>query len=64
MGAILIQAATAMWHMCEFECRYPQRLEKMSDHMELELQVVVNHVIWELGKELWSSERAVYTPNQ
>jgi hypothetical protein len=38
------------------------RLEKMTDHMELELQVVVNCVMWILGTGLGSSERAIYTP--
>jgi hypothetical protein len=40
-----------------------KKKNRTSDHLEVELQVVVNHMIWILGTELWFSgntSRALY----
>lgn len=43
-------------------CWCPMRLEECVA-LELELEVTVRHLIWVLGNELWSFERATSTLN-
>lgn len=37
--------------------------EGISNSLELELQVVVSHLLWVLGTGLWSFVRTVCAPN-
>lgn len=43
-------------------CWCPMRLEECVP-LELELKVIVRHLTWALGTELWSFERAAGTLN-
>lgn len=49
--------------LCVSEHKYPQRAQAL-DPLELELQVVVNHLMRVLGPKLLSSARAVRAFNQ
>lgn len=48
--------------VCALRCRCLERSE-VSDPLELELQVVVNHAVWVLGTKLGSFARAVSALN-
>lgn len=42
------------YHMCV----YAYGRQKVWESLELELQVVMSHLMWVLGTELWPSKRA------